>query len=80
MQDQIFLTFIESVDINCILIDRLIFESSEMLLIACKINSTIPLKANSRSNDLTIFKCFRVVFSLKKKTIKFPLSFNLYFL
>ena len=48
MKDQIFLTFIESVDINCIFIDRLIFESSEMLLIACKINSTIPLKADSR--------------------------------
>ena len=31
------------------------------------------------SNDLIIFKCFRVIFSLKKKTIKFPLSFNLYF-
>ena len=26
-----------------------------------------------------IFKCFRVIFSLKKKTIQFPLSFNLYF-
>ena len=31
------------------------------------------------SDDLTIFKCFRVIFSLKKKTIQFPLSFNLYF-
>ena len=31
-------------------------------------------------DDLTIFKCFRVIFSLKKKNIKFPLSFNLYFL
>ena len=26
-----------------------------------------------------IFKCFRVIFSLKKKTIQFPLSLNLYF-
>ena len=31
------------------------------------------------SDDLTIFKCFRAIFSLKKKTIQFPLSFNLYF-
>ena len=31
------------------------------------------------SDDLTFFKCFRVMFSLKKKTIQFPLSFNLYF-
>ena len=30
------------------------------------------------SDDLTIFKCFRVIFSLKNKTIQFPLSFNLY--
>ena len=31
------------------------------------------------TDDLTIFKCFIVIFSLKKKTIQFPLSFNLYF-
>ena len=31
------------------------------------------------SDDLTIFQCFRVIFSLKKKTIQFPLLFNLYF-
>ena len=30
-------------------------------------------------HDLTIFKCFRVIFTLKKKTIRFPLSLNLYF-
>ena len=30
------------------------------------------------SDDLTIFKCFKVIFSLKNKTIQFPLSFNLY--
>ena len=29
--------------------------------------------------DLTIFKCFRVIFSLKEKTIQFPYSFDLYF-
>ena len=28
---------------------------------------------------LTIFKCFRVISSLKKKTIQFPLFFDLYF-
>ena len=31
------------------------------------------------SDDLIIFKRFRVYFSLKKKIIQFPLSFNLYF-
>ena len=31
------------------------------------------------SDDQTIFKCFRVIFSLKKKTIQYSLSFNLYF-
>ena len=31
------------------------------------------------SDDLIIFKCFSVIFSLKKKTIQFPLSINLYF-
>ena len=31
-----------------------------------------------RSDDLTIFKCFRVIFSIKKKTIQFSLLFNLY--
>ena len=31
------------------------------------------------TDDLTIFKCFIVIFSLKKKTIQFPLSLNLYF-
>ena len=35
------------------------------------------LKADS--HDLIIFKFFRVIFFLKKKTIEFPLSFNLYF-
>ena len=35
------------------------------------------LKADSR--DLTIFKFFGVIFSLKKKTNQFPLSFDLYF-
>ena len=33
----------------------------------------------NKMNDLMIFKCFRVIFSLKKKTIQFPLSFSLYF-
>ena len=32
------------------------------------------------SDDLIIFKCFRVIFSLKRKTIQYLLSFNLYFL
>ena len=32
------------------------------------------------SDDLIIFKCFRVYFLLKKKTIQFPLSFSLYLL
>ena len=31
------------------------------------------------SDDLIIFKCFRVIFPLKKKTIQCPLLFNLYF-
>ena len=31
------------------------------------------------SDDLKFFKCFRVIFSFKKKTSQFPLSFNLYF-
>ena len=30
-------------------------------------------------NDLIIFKCFRLIFSLKKRTRQFPLSLNLYF-
>ena len=31
------------------------------------------------SDDLTISKCFRVIFSLKEKTIQFPTSVDLYF-
>ena len=31
------------------------------------------------SDDLIIFKWFRVISSLKKKAVQFPLSFNLYF-
>ena len=31
------------------------------------------------SDDLTIFKYFRVIFCLKKKANQFPLLFNLYF-
>ena len=30
-------------------------------------------------DDLVIFKYFRLIFSLEKKTTQFPLSFNLYF-
>ena len=30
-------------------------------------------------DDLIIFKCFGVIFSIKKKSIQFSLSFNLYF-
>ena len=36
-------------------------------------------KADLGSDDLIIFKCFRVILSLKKRTIQFSLSFNLYF-
>ena len=31
------------------------------------------------SDGLIIFKCLKVIFSLKKKTIQFPLLINLYF-
>ena len=37
------------------------------------------LKADSRVGWTNNFKCFRVIFSLKKKTTQFPISFNLYF-
>ena len=37
------------------------------------------LKADSRLGWPDIFKSFRVIFSLKKKTIQFLLSFNLFF-
>ena len=38
------------------------------------------LKADFQVGWPNIFKkCFRIIFSLKKKTIQFPLSFNLYF-
>ena len=37
----------------------------------------MKLRADSRSDDLTIFKCSRVIFSLKDKAIQFSLSFNL---
>ena len=30
-------------------------------------------------DDLTVFKCFRVIFFLKKQTIQFLFSFDLYF-
>ena len=39
----------------------------------------IILKADSRIGWLIILKYFRVIFSLKKKTIQLPLSFNFYF-
>ena len=31
------------------------------------------------SDDMTVFKCFRVIFFLKKQTIQFSSSLNLYF-
>ena len=31
------------------------------------------------SDDKTLLKCFRVIFSLKKQTIQFSFAFNLYF-
>ena len=31
------------------------------------------------SDCLAVFKCFRVIFSLKNQTIQFSFSFNLYF-
>ena len=34
--------------------------------------------SNLGSNDLTIFKCLRLIFSLKKQTAQFLLSFNLF--
>ena len=39
------------------------------------------LKADSPLglDDFTIWKCFSAIFPLKKKTIQFPLSLNLYF-
>ena len=37
------------------------------------------IKGGLGSDDLTILNCFRVIFSLKMKTIQFSLSFNLYF-
>ena len=33
----------------------------------------------SGRNDLTVFNCFRVMFSLKNQTIQFTFSFNHYF-
>ena len=33
----------------------------------------------SGSDDLAVFKCFRVIFFLKNQTIQFAFSFNLYF-
>ena len=41
-------------------------------------NKLPDLKAGSRLGWPNIFKCFRVIFSLKKKIIQFPLSFILY--
>ena len=49
------------------------------ILTFCKIHWLKGRLLGPRQDDLTIFKCFRVIFFLKKKTIKFPLSFNLYF-
>ena len=37
------------------------------------------LSPKLRSDKLTVFKCFRVAFASKKKTIQIPLLFNLYF-
>ena len=42
-------------------------------------NFGASLKVDSRSDDLTVFKCLRVIFSLKKQAIQFSFSFNLYF-
>ena len=56
------------------------------VLLACNdnllalIQSIISFKGELSSwNNLTVFNCFRVIFSLKKQTIQFSFSFNLYF-
>ena len=45
----------------------------------CNNNRAFEVFKGGLSGRMTIFKCFRVIFSFKKKTIQFPLSFNLYF-
>ena len=45
-----------------------------------KTNKVVHEKLTLDWSDLIIFKCFRVTFSLKRKIIQFPLSFNLHFL
>ena len=44
-----------------------------------KFRNTLNWRRTLGLDDLIIFKCFRVDFSLKKKAIQFLLSFNLYF-
>ena len=44
-----------------------------------KNNKVVHEKRTLDWSDLIIFKCFRVTFSLKRKIIQFPLSFNLHF-
>ena len=50
--------------------------STNFVKIICHLKVDLSFVA---SDDLTFFKCFRVIFSLKKKTIQFSLSFNHYF-
>ena len=46
----------------------------------CFTKQTFPIERQALGSDgLIIFKRFRVIFSLKTKTILFPLSFSLYF-
>ena len=45
----------------------------EYYLVICAERWTLGL------DDLIVFKCFRFIFSLKKKTIQFPFLFNIYF-
>ena len=54
-------------------IQNVFFLNIEHYLVICAERWTLGL------DDLIVFKCFRFIFSLKKKTIQFPLSFNLYF-
>ena len=43
-------------------------------------NTVLDFKVGlSGSDDLAVFKCFRVIFFLKNQTIQFSFSFNLYF-
>ena len=44
----------------------------------CMLGDNLIFHLTLGSDDQTVFECFRVIFSLKKKPTQCPLSFNLY--